>query len=137
MGIRALRAQSGKARFLRAYSETGNIYRACVDANVDRRTIYKWQEHDDQFALAMRQAEIEAIERLEEEARRRAYDGVVREKGVYYQGARVGSAIVTEYSDSLLMFLLKGLKPEKYKERLEVSAPAIVKSYQGVDVDQV
>jgi hypothetical protein len=40
---------------------------------------------------------------------------------------------IQEYSDTLLIFLLKGLRPEKYRERFEHSGPgkggAILVSY--------
>jgi len=35
---------------------------------------------------------------------------------VYYQGKPCG--VVTEYSDTLLIFLMKGAMPEKYKDRV-------------------
>jgi hypothetical protein len=56
-------------------------------------------------------------DQLEQEARRRAHDGV--RKPVYQGGKRVG--YIQEYSDTLLIFLLKGLRPEKYRERFEHS----------------
>ena len=111
-----------KAAFLAAYRLCGNIYRAAQEARIARCTIYEWRAHDHEFDLACREAEVEAVERLEEEARRRAYDGVTREHGIYYRGQKVATEIITEYSDSLLMFLLKALRPEKYKERLTVES---------------
>ena len=58
---------------------------------------------------------------LEDEAVRRAKDGV--EKPVYQGGKLVGH--VQEYSDTLLIFLLKGARPEKYRDRVqqELSGP--------------
>ncbi len=55
------------------------------------------------------------------EAVRRAVEGT--EKPVYQQGRLVGH--VQEYSDTLLIFLLKGRRPEKYGEKLrqEISGP--------------
>jgi hypothetical protein len=49
--------------------------------------------------------------RLEDEAVRRAYEGV--ERPVFQGGKQVG--VVREYSDTLLIFLLKALRPEKYR----------------------
>ena len=43
----------------------------------------------------------------------RTYHGV--EEPVFYQGVQCGA--VTEYSDTLLMFLLKARKPEVYRDR--------------------
>jgi hypothetical protein len=34
---------------------------------------------------------------------------------VFYQGEKVGT--VQKYSDTLLIFLMKGVRPEKYRER--------------------
>lgn len=50
---------------------------------------------------------------LEDEAVRRAHEGI--NKAVRYKGKIVGYE--TEFSDSLLIFTLKGGKPEKYKDR--------------------
>jgi hypothetical protein len=38
---------------------------------------------------------------------------------VFYQG--IQTATVRKYSDTLLIFLLKGRKPERYRERVEHS----------------
>jgi hypothetical protein len=51
---------------------------------------------------------------LEEEAKRRALFGV--EKPVFQKGELVGH--VQEYSDTLMIFLLKGRNPNKFKERV-------------------
>ena len=48
-----------------------------------------------------------------DEADRRAKDGVL--KPVFYKGEIVGS--IPQYSDNLLMFRLKALRPDKYRER--------------------
>ena len=60
-------------------------------------------------------------EALEAEAYRRAYEGT--EEPVFYQGQEV--ARVRRPSDVLMMFLLKGAMPEKYKDRsaTELSGP--------------
>ncbi len=54
---------------------------------------------------------------LEQEARRRAVEGV--SEPVYYMGAEVGS--VQKYSDTLMCLLLKGHKPQKYRERTDLN----------------
>ncbi len=53
---------------------------------------------------------------LEAEARRRAVEGV--RKPVYCRGEIVGT--VKEYSDTLLIFLMKGARPEKYRDNVRV-----------------
>ncbi len=134
--IRLTREQR-QTRFLEAFSIYGNIWKACEESGVERRNIYNWQEHDEKFLLAFNVANELATERLEEAARRRASDGTKQEKPIFYLGQQVGSVIETDYSDSLLMFLLKARKPEKYKDRIQVDVNAPVKAYSGVDVDAV
>lgn len=109
-----------KRAFLTALVETGgNITRATELAEIDRSTPYSqpWLE-DEEFQEALSRAKLMAADHLEAEAVRRAYEGVKEPVG-FYQGAP--SAYVQKYSDTLLIFLLKGLKPEKYVDRIEHS----------------
>jgi hypothetical protein len=123
---RADRAQQlKKAAFLESYRVLGNISRACRDAEINRSTYYDWTEHDEAFSAALNVAREEAIESLEAEARRRAVEGVERETGVYHNGLLIATEVETKYSDTLLIFLLKGLKPEKYRERMDVNHSGI------------
>jgi hypothetical protein len=96
--------------------------------------VFSWQEHDEQFAQAFHEAETEAVEALEAEARERATTGskLVRE---VYRGDRLIERIV-EYrpSDAVLVKLLQALRPEKYRDRSEVSVTQpIVKVVAGFD----
>lgn len=109
--------------FLAALADVGNVCRACEVSGVGRSTVYEWRadpEFEAQFKLAME----EATERLELEARRRAYKGT--EKPVYQGGKLVGH--VREYSDTLLIFLLKGANPDKYRERTSITVEDPVKA---------
>ncbi len=83
-------------------------------------------QEDPEYAAAFTEAQEEAADRLEEEARRRAVEGV--DEPVFYKGKKCGA--IRRYSDSLLIFLLKGVRPEKFKERssTELSGP------QGGDI---
>jgi len=100
---------------LNAYKETGgNITRAAECVGITRQTHYDWLESDPEYVEEFKKAEQEAADRLEEEARRRAVEGW--EEPVFHKGKVVGA--VRKYSDALLIFLLKGAKPEKYKERV-------------------
>lgn len=105
-----------KKRVLEAYAECGTVTYAARTAGVGRRTIYDWLEHDPDFARDFDEAGEEAVDSLEKEARRRALDGVVEPVG-FHQG--VAGEYVRRYSDTLLIFLLKGARPEKYKDRHE------------------
>lgn len=102
-----------KRAFLAAHSEVGNITQAAEIAGIDRRTHYDWMESDPVYVEAFRDAEMQAADRLEAEARRRAVEGV--DEPVFYGGKPCGT--IRKYSDTLLIFLLKGALPEKYRER--------------------
>jgi len=118
-----------KRAFLAAFPGCGNIRRACQAAGINRDTFYKWSEHDAEFVLAFQQAKVEAVEYLEAEAHRRATEGVRKEKPIYGRnGALLATVIETDYSDVLLIFLLKGLAPEKYRERVDVTQTQVVKT---------
>ena len=102
------------SRFLKTFAKLGNVTMACEQTNVGRRTHYEWLT-DPEYAAAFEAAKDEATERLEFEARRRATVGVGNP--VFHNGVEVGTT--RRYSDTLLIFLLKALKPEKYRERFD------------------
>jgi hypothetical protein len=116
-----------KKAFLEHFRVSGNVLRSCQAAGVTRRAqVYEWQEHDDAFAVAFHQAEIEATEVLEDEARRRAAEGTRRLKfdkdGKALMDPETGDYYIErEYSDTLLIFLLKARAPEKYRDRYDVT----------------
>lgn len=101
-----------KRAFLAAYSECAQVSRAAKAAEIDRSTHYDWLETDESYLAAFQRAEKQAGDLLEEEAVRRAYEGI--EKPVTIAGER---EIIREYADTLLIFLLKGIKPERYRDR--------------------
>ena len=102
-----------KRAFLTAFVICGSRTRAAEMAGCDRKMHLIWLRDDPAYAQAFAQAELMAAELAEEEAWRRGIDGI--ERGVWYKGERVGSE--REYSDTLLIFQLKGLKPMKYRDR--------------------
>ena len=108
-------------RFLAAYRECGSIRRAAELAKVSRNTHHTVWIRDPGYAKAFDDATEEAVDRLEEEARRRAVEGVAKVK--YHNGRPIinpdtGKPVVKhEYSDPLLMFLLKGARPAKYRDQ--------------------
>lgn len=106
--------------FLEAYMEHVTITKACDIIGYSRKVIYEWFSYDTQFKQAFDEAKKIAIERLEDEAHRRAFEGI--ENPVYQKGEFVG--FIREYSDSLIQFLLKGHKPKIYgTDRQELSGP--------------
>jgi hypothetical protein len=112
-----------KRVFLDDFAVWGNISRGCRITGVSRNTIYDWLEKDEQFAMLYEQAKISAVESLEEEARRRAVEGVEREKPVIYKGEIIGTTTEIHYSDTLLIFTLKGLAPHKYRDNAPPPTP--------------
>jgi hypothetical protein len=118
-----------RQRFLKWYANSGNVTWAANRAGIERSAVYKWQEADDQFAAAFREADLKATEVLEREAWRRANDGVA--EPVYQHGKLVGT--IQRYSDNLLMFLLRARAPERYRDRVDVSVAPIIKSVAGFD----
>lgn len=102
--------------FILALAVTGNVSAACKKAKVSRQTVYLYKREDPAFAAAWDEAEAIYVELLEAEADRRAVEGTV--KTIYYQGIPVGQE--RQYSDTLLMFRLKALRPDKYRENSTV-----------------
>lgn len=85
-----------RAAFLEALSLSGSVTQAADAVGVDRTTPYKWRKADERFAAEWEAAFALGIDALEAELIRRAFAG----------------------SDTAAIFLLKGNKPEKYKDRL-------------------
>jgi len=105
------------AAFLDALSETASVTLAAAAAGVSRQTVYNWRKEHTDFAVAWLEALKLGTAALEDEAVRRAHEGV--DEPVFYKGAIVGQ--VKKYSDTLLIFLLKAHEPEKYREKSEIN----------------
>lgn len=139
-----------KLAFLVAYSQSGNVTLACRAAKCSRQSVLNWRKADEKFELAVQEAAEQAADLLEAEARRRAVEGV--EEPVIHQGeiveawigkdgkllgkssapllgeeteGRMAPLMVRKYSDSLLMFLMRGANPKKYRDNMshELSGP--------------
>lgn len=109
-----------KKTFLEGYRRSGNIRAAAEAAGIARRTHYNWIESDPEYAGAFEEAREDAADVLEAAAWKRAVVGVEEPTG-WYQGMPGGT--VRKYSDTLLIFLLKGMRPEKYRDRHELAGP--------------
>jgi uncharacterized protein YbjQ (UPF0145 family) len=108
-----------KVQFLREFARCGIILRAAQSAHVGRKTVYDWREDDPAFVQLMADAHEDAMDLLEEEARRRGHDGVI--EPVFQGGREVGS--IRKYSDHLLMMFLKGKRRAEFSERTETTGP--------------
>jgi hypothetical protein len=82
--------------FLGAYRRMANISNAAAAVGLSREAHYDWLETDPDYPVMFEEAKKHASEVLEEEA---------------FKRATVGG------SDTLLIFLLKGAMPLKYRER--------------------
>ena len=109
--------------FFAALAETANVTKACAAIAITRRTAYNWREADPEFAAGWDRAMKAAVLGLEDEAHRRAFEGV--DKPVFYQGDECGT--IREYSDTLAIFLLKAHNPEKYRENSKVELEANIR----------
>jgi len=96
-----------EVEFLNAYRVCGNKTEACQIAGIERSTVHRRALQYPEFAAALEEAREEATERLEAIARKRAESN----------------------SDILLMFLLKSLRPEKYRDSYHVETSTKPTSY--------
>lgn len=108
--------------FLAALAATGNVSDAARQSGVGRRTAYDRRDAEPDFKAAWADALDAACDALELEARRRALQGVTRP--VFGSGgAGVGTVQVgevQEYSDTLMIFLLKAHRPERFNPPRDV-----------------
>ena len=122
-----------KHAFLESYAQWANITEGCKSAGIGRSTFYVWQEHDLKFAAAVQRAGDMATERLEREAYRRAIEGSPYTRTSYWHGEPVGTDSKIEYSDQLMMLLLRARKPDIYREKVDVTVNQVVKAIAGLD----
>lgn len=106
-----------KVAFILNLSFLGNRTRAARATGISTVTTWLWRRDDDVFRERYAEAMKIAAELHEDEMFRRASEGVL--EPVYQAGRLVGS--VRKFSDTLLIFALKGHMPDKYKDRVEHS----------------
>lgn len=98
--------------FIGAIMEGAHVRRAAQLAGVNASVPYTRRKTDEEFRQAWKEASDIGTELLEQEAARRAFHGTL--KPVFHKGVRCGA--IREYSDTLLIFLLKARNPAKYRE---------------------
>ena len=122
MGLPIDERPEAKRSFLAAFAKYGNITRAARTAKIGRSTVYWWQEHDDAFLVAFRDAEKQAEDELEKTAWNEAVAGQKRVKKVYDRlGNLVSEETWVERNALLMMFLLKARNPEKYRDNHKIT----------------
>jgi len=107
--------------FIAAYAVSASVKAAAAAAKIDAWTHGRWLK-DPVYQAAFDAVQDEAAQALEDEAVRRAHEGVKRPvmyKGKPVRMGRGNSRILyeTEYSDQLLLALLKRFRPALYRER--------------------
>jgi len=124
-----------QAAYLRGYAQDGTTTTGCRTAHIYFRTVYRWREEDEAFLIAENQARGALADKLEAEAIRRAYNGW--ERPIYQRGVLVG--VERCYSDMLLKMMLGALRPEKYRERVDVSGQVeqVVRQVAGFNAAEV
>lgn len=113
--------------FLSMLSKTGNTSKACQTSGLTRRQVMTLRERDRAFDRAFDDAMNDAADLLEAEAWRRALEGTEQPvlkggKPVEYPAGK--PVVVRRYSDPLLMLLLRGCRPEKFRMHGRTSMPA-------------
>mgnify|MGYP003584922889 CR=1 FL=1 len=114
--LKATPKKERHTEFLAALSTYGNVTRAAEIAGLDRTALYNKRKGDAAFSRAWDEAEALGSAALEDEARRRAYEGW--EEPVWHKGKECGS--VRKFSDTLLIVLLKAHMPERYRENIKI-----------------
>ena len=89
------KTRAWKPQFLEAFANSCNVRASCQAAGISRGHAYAARKKDSTFAAAWDQAEEDGIEGLEAAARQRAMTT----------------------SDTLMIFLLKSHRPERYRDR--------------------
>jgi len=141
--------------FLAAYAETAHVQASCDHAEIGKTTHYRWLRTDEEYAERFEAVQRVAVNVLAEEAQRRAIHGVRKMK--FHQGIpcmvpafdedgtrKIGEDgeeawepyIEHDYSDTLLMFLMKAAHPAKYNDRLMVEGRQDVNLTGSLNVSQ-
>ena len=99
-------------KFIGAIMEGAHVRKAARLAGVDPCMPYMRRARDEEFKRVWQEASDIGTEFLEQEAARRAFHGTI--KPVFHKGTKCGH--VNEYSDTLMIFLLKARNPAKYRD---------------------
>lgn len=100
--------------FCAALAETCNVGKACKAVGIARQTAYEWRSEIPFFADAWDKAMKVGVSALEDEAHRRAFEGI--DEPIVHQGVVMNTK--KAYSDTLAIFLLKAHAPEKYRDNI-------------------
>lgn len=110
-----------KAEFIEALNEYGVVHTAALKIGISRVSLYDWRNTDAEFAQrwleALKRGEDNVADQIENSMAQRAIHGL--EQGVYFRDKLLETRRV--YDTTAGIFLLKGLRPEKYRESFPVN----------------
>jgi hypothetical protein len=115
-------------RFLKALSETGSVTTAAEIAGTSRTRLYAARKAHPAFATAWEEAEETAADRLEDEARRRALEGVPEplvSAGKLVRDDDGQPIFIQRYSDRLLAELLRARRAVRRERSVHFQLPAL------------
>ena len=105
--------------FLSELAKHGLLHKAAAHVGTTLGQVKKLMAENIEFETAVEEACEAATDLLEEAARERALNGVV--KGVYYKGDLVDTEV--QYSDSLMALFLKAKRKSQFGDKTEISGP--------------
>ena len=116
-----------REQFLQALADSGSVTTAVATAGTSRTRVYELRKTDAVFAAAWDEAEEIAIDRLQDEARRRAIEGVAEplSAGKLVRGDDDQPIMVQRYSDNLLLALLKARRLPTRERSVRFQLPAL------------
>lgn len=102
VAVRVPAAERKRAKFLRELAAGKPVVKAAESAKLARQTLYDWRRNDPEFAAAWDKAWEDSADVLEAELDRRAHAGPD-----------------DPMSGTLLIFSLKGRRPERYRDNVK------------------
>jgi len=117
-----------QTRFLEALADSGSVSAAVAVAGTSRTRVYELRKADLDFARAWEDAEEIAADRLHDEARRRALEGIPEplvSGGKLVRDEEGQPITIRRYSSSLLLALLKAHRPPRRERPVRFQFPAL------------
>lgn len=105
--------------FLEGLRNTGTVRAACFHAKVSYRVVNRRKKSDEEFRAAWGEALEMANDALVSAAFQRAVYGVTREKQHYLGEKLLWTEKITEYSDQLLQFLIRGRMKAEFGDHVD------------------
>jgi hypothetical protein len=137
--------------FLRAYMDSGIVRHACEKARVTSSMVQRRRKEDAEFDSAFLDAFEGAADTVEATIMKRGRDGVPKIKEIYERDSETGQMRLIkreetkEVSDTLLIFMAKAMRPEKFRDTVDHSHKMVVMreearriaAQEGLDEDAV